>query len=219
MKTTIRLSATALTLCLILSSCARKYTYLHGENLSNQSHSAELDIDAKYTGMAFDHAVFEVNIKNNTSKDVTLVTRDIMLWLDDMTTDNKIRLFPKNKFEMRDFLYLNGRDLQRGNYRSGRRKGPYTQGQANFDEHEKIDYVQHTNPRFLGIIEGFDNSRKDYIKKYVFEREVISPGESASFDLFFRRRMRSGTAELEFITEDKPYVFPFKFNYMVVSYR
>ncbi len=218
MKTTIKYFALVLITSLVLSACARKYSYLHGENLAAPDEKSTLDIDANYAGMAYDHAVFEVSMTNNSEKSITFATRDILLRLNDMTTDNVIRLFPKNKYEITDYLFLNGRDLQRGNYRSNRAKGPYTQGKANFDEHEKIDYVRHTQPRFLALMEGFDKDHKRYIKDWVFERQVIKAGETASFDLFFKRRMRSGNTKLEFATEDETYEIPFKFTYMVVKY-
>ncbi len=219
MNKTIKFSTVIFGL-IIFSSCARNYTYLHGENMDkNGTASSDLVIESKYAGMAFDHAVFEVSILNNSEKNQTFATRDIILRLDDMTTDNVIKLYPQTKFEMRDHLYLNGRSLQRGNYRSNRVKGPYTQGKANFNEHEKIDYVQHTQPRFLGLIEGLDNSRKQYITDWVFERAVIEPGQTVSFDLFFQRRMRSGNVELEFHSEYDTYIVPYEFNYTVVRYR
>lgn len=217
MKTTIKLIGISMVMSLVFSSCARKYTYLHGENKNQQTQKRDLDIEVRYAGMASDHSVFEVSIRNMSPSNVTFVTRDILLRLDDMTTENVIKLYPKNKYEIRDWLYLNGRDLQRGNYRSNRPRGPYTQGKANFDEHEKIDYIRNTKPRFLGLMEGFDNQNKKYIDDWVFEREVIAPGEKVSFDLFFKRRMRSGPVQVEFFTEDDTYIIPFEFTYIVVQ--
>jgi len=193
MKTTIKLIGISMVMSLVFSSCARKYTYLHGENKNQQTQKRDLDIEVRYAGMASDHSVFEVSIRNMSPSNVTFVTRDILLRLE------------------------NGRDLQRGNYRSNRPRGPYTQGKANFDEHEKIDYIRNTKPRFLGLMEGFDNQNKKYIDDWVFEREVIAPGEKVSFDLFFKRRMRSGPVQVEFFTEDDTYIIPFEFTYIVVQ--
>jgi len=217
MKTTIKLITIAYITTFLFSSCARNYTYLHGENQKKDAGSSALEIESRYAGMASDHAVFEVSITNKSDENLTFATRDILLRLEDMTTDNVIRLFPENKYDMRDWLFLNGRSLQRGNYRSSRPKGPYTQGRANFDEHEKVDYIRHTNPRFLGLMEGFDQDHREYIEKYVFEREVIGPGETSTFDLFFKRRMQSGSVQLEFSTEDGSVIVPYDFNYMVVK--
>ena len=220
-----------LTIIIFCSSCSPKFYYQTGYIESDlpaiqDATNSEVYIETRFSGDAIDYLIFEIDIDNNSDKDIPLAISDITLVVYDHDLNERSELYPLDKSRLLSELEATRREIK--NDKKARNitniisiglsiVAVGASGNA-YDAINAATYATDVTTNIIldnrsyALMDEDIEIQSKYIDEWVLEDVIIPPRVKTSYDVILPRTLINGDAMLNIKNESILYTQDFVFE-------